>query len=274
MIKNYLRSAVAAAFAVASGASNVALAQVFERESNDSISSAQRLVIGASRQVEVKGIIGINTPGTPVPDVDFYSFLGRAGDVVTIDIDEGIKPAGSEARSLDSVIAIYGPELPMRTKDDVKIGEEDEPQTPLSRRDARLDNVSLPATGVYTVGVTGTGRMFLPDGTVTPFVVRAAGNGSYKLVISGVSPSALQINIDIKPGLDRITRINPKAKGTIPVALLSSKDEKGSVTFDPLKADLDSIKFGPTGTEASGRCNKGPDANRDGRPDQIGRAHV
>jgi hypothetical protein len=270
MTKNYLRYAVASALFAASGMINVALGEVLEGDdaANNSIGSAQRLMIDASRQVEVRGIVGINTAGTAVADVDFYSFLGRAGDVVTIDIDEGMKPSGSSARSLDSLIAIYGPDLPMRTKDDVAMGQEDEPNTPLSRRDARLDNVPLPTTGVYTVGVTGSGRIFLPDGSVTG-TTRSSGNGSYKLVISGVSPSALQILIDIKPGLDRITRVNPKSKGTIPVALLSAKDEGGSVTFDPLKADLSSIKFGPTGTEASGRCNRGPDANRDGTPDLL-----
>lgn len=261
MIKNYLQYAVASALCVASGISSVAFAEVFEREANDSVGAAQRLVIDASRQVEVRGIVGINTAGTPVADVDFYSFLGRAGDVVTVDIDEGMKPSGSSARSLDSLIAIYGPNLPMRTKDDVTMGQEDEPATPLSRRDARLDNVSLPTTGVYTVGVSGTGRTFLPDGSVTG-VTRTSGNGSYKLVISGVSPSALQISIDIKPGLDRITRVNPKSKGKIPVALLSLND------FDATNADESSIRFGPGGTEASGHCNK-HDANHDGRADLL-----
>lgn len=261
MIKNRLQYAVAAAFLVASGIGSPAFAEVFEREANDSVAAAQRLVIDASREVVVRGIVGINTAGTPVADVDFYSFLGRAGDVVTVNIDEGMKPSGSSARSLDSLIAIYGPDLPMRTKDDVAIGQEDEPGTPLSRRDARLDNVSLPTTGVYTVGVTGTGRQFLPDGSVTG-TTRTSGNGSYKLIISGVSPSAIQISIDIKPGLDRITRVNPKSKGKIPVALLSLND------FDATKADERSIRFGPGGTEASGQCNK-HDANHDGRIDLL-----
>ena len=48
-------------------------------------------------------------------------------------------------------------------------------------------------------------------------------NGSYKLIISGVTPPELvqYMNIDIKPGGDEEARINPKAKGNIPVALLS-----------------------------------------------------
>src|SRR5215208_5141734 len=99
MTKNYLRYAIAAAF-LASGASHVASAEL-ETEPNDLVSSAQRLVIGASRSIEVTGTIGVLATVTPVvPDVDFYSFHARAGDVVTIDIDGGMKPAGSSVRSL------------------------------------------------------------------------------------------------------------------------------------------------------------------------------
>jgi len=274
MIKNYLSYAVAAAF-FASGTGNLAFAQVVEQEPNNS--TPQRLIFDASKRIEVQGIIGTNVPlnaGASIEDIDWYSFTGRAGDVVTIDIDGGMKVPGTDARSLDSVIAIYGPNFPMRTRDDMNMGEEDEPNTPLSRRDPRIENVALPTTGEYIVGVAGNGRRFLPlapgaswspDVTVTPYIVRATGNGSYKLIISGVSPSVQQITIDIKPGATSIEApINMKSKGKIPVALLRTD------AFDPLKADLDSIKFGPTGTEAPGRCGKnGEDVNGDGRLDLV-----
>lgn len=267
MIKNYLQYAVASALFVASGMCNIALGEVVDEgdnAANDVITSAQPLTITGG-EIEVKGQIGINTAGAPIADVDFYTFKARAGDIVTVDIDGGWKLAGSTERSLDSVIAIYGPGLPMRMSDDVEMGKEDEPQTPLSRRDARLDLVTLPESGDYFVGVTGTGRRFLPDGTVTAFVSRTAGNGSYRLIISGVSSPVIQMNIDIKPGATSVARLNMKSKGNIPVALLSSAQ------FDALKVDSGTVRFGPTGTEATAlRCGKGgEDVDGDGDLDLV-----
>ena len=73
------------------------------------------------------------------------------------------------------------------------------------------------------------------------------------------------INIEVKPGSREIAPINPKAKGTIPVALLSNAQ------FNALQVDQKSLRFGSTGTEASlVRCNPGgTDVNGDGRPDLI-----
>lgn len=259
MIKKYLHYAVAAAFAVASGTGNLAFAQVVEQEPNDTLAvePAKYLKFDASLTVEVQGSVGTIVPldmGPSIFDVDYYSFVGQKDDVVTIDIDGGWKDSTvTDARPLDSVIAIYGPpEFPMRAKDDVAMGEEDEP-TPLSRRDPRLEDVLLPVTGVYTVAVTGTGNTFLPGGTVSPAVARTAGNGSYKLIISisRAAPLVQPINIDIKPGTDRIARLNPKSKGDIAVALLSSD------TFDAMKVDRASLTFGATGDEQSlERCAK------------------
>lgn len=264
MIKNRLCSAVATAFVLASGASNVVAAEL-EVEPNDSPTSAQRLIIGASRSIEVAGTVGVLATVTPViPDVDFYSFHGQEGDVVTIDIDGGMKPAGSSVRSLDTVLVIYGPDLAvLRQIDDVPSNSVD--LGSISRFDARLDNVRLPVTGIYTVGVANSGRTFLPGGSVTSFVARSTSNGSYTLIISGVSPSVQQIGIEIKPGAGSIAPLNPKSKGNVPVALLSSKD------FDALKADRASITFGSSGDERSLlRCGKdGEDVNGDGRPDLV-----
>jgi hypothetical protein len=250
MIKNYLQYAVASALFVASGMSIPAFAAEVEKEVNDTVDKAQALVVGASRSVDVSGAIGLVTlGGTPAADVDFYSFQGRAGDVVTVDVDGGMKPSGSSVRSLDSVLAVFGPDLALlRQIDDVPAGSVDAGS--VNRFDARLDNVVLPTNGRYIVGVASSGRVFTPGGNISAFVARSTSNGSYTLIISGVSPSVQQISIDIKPGLDRITRVNPKAKGTIPVALLSAAG------FDASKVDESSVRFGPTGTEASGRCNK------------------
>jgi hypothetical protein len=73
------------------------------------------------------------------------------------------------------------------------------------------------------------------------------------------------MNIDIKPGATSIARINPKSRGNIPVALLSS------ATFDALKVDPGSVRFGPNGNDATAlRCGKGgEDVNNDGRLDLV-----
>lgn len=277
MTKNYLQYAVSAAFFLVSGMGNFALAvDEIDVPPNDTLATAQRLSVDSSRTIQVQGIVGVISTATPVKaDVDFYSFRGRAGDVVRIDIDHGSKTAGS-SRSLDSLIAIFHPDgSVIDQKNDVLSSQVDEGS--LTRFDPHLENIRLPVTGIYTVGVTSDGRypdrtlrMFLPNGGTTPFIANSVSNGSYTLIIEGVSPSAIQISIDIKPGLDRIVpNINPKSKGKVPVALLSSKDEAGAGTFDPLKADQSSIRFGPSGTEASGHCNRGPDVNRDGLPDLL-----
>lgn len=261
MVKNYLHYAVATAFLIASGTSNLAFA-VVEPEPNDAAGSAPRLVIGSSGSVEVTGAIGFVSGPSVTGDVDFYSFQARAGDVVTVDIDGGIKPAGSSVRSLDSVLAVFGPNLALIRQIDDSIGVD---SGSINRFDARLDNVLLPVSGVYTVGVTSSGRTFLPGGGVTSFVGRSTSNGSYTLIISGVTPSVQQISIDIKPGAGSIAPINPQSKGNVPVALLTSND------FNAPKVDRSSITFGASGNEASLiRCGKeGEDVNADGYPDLV-----
>ena len=268
MLKNYLRYAVAAAFAAAAGSSNMALA--VEETDNDFFARPQQLVVDDSGQIIVTGVIGITDKNAAVvPDIDYYSFRGSEGNKVTIDIDFGFKGSLATERSVDTMIAIWGPGGLFRKNDDPLTGDPDSIDRP--RRDARLDEVVLPANGVYTVGVTSSGvvsgvpRIFLPDGSATAFVPGTTSNGSYKLIISGVSSPVLQINIDIKPGATSIARINPKSRGNIPVALLSSKD------FDALKVDSGSVRFGPTGTQATAlRCGKGgEDVNGDGRLDLV-----
>lgn len=295
MAKNYLRYAVATAFFLGSAASNQAAA-VLEDEgrSNDSISSAQSLGIGDTRKIEVQGAIGVRATATPVvSDVDFYSFRGRAGDVVTVDIDDGMK-LSTTVRSLNALVAVFGPDLTvLRQVDDVPAGSEDRPGS-ISRFDPRIDSVVLPVSGVYTVGVTsaarypdGSTRVFIDGGGTTPFVPTGVSNGSYVLVIEGVSPSVKQISIDIKPRAKKIVKINPQSKRKIKVALLSSPD------FDPMKADRGSITFGPVdGVGTTGTCGNYrrddddedddddddgkhmKDYNKDGRPDLVCRFEI
>ena len=266
MTKNYLRNLVAAAFVAASGASNVAFA-IDENEPNDAISSAQRLVITRTPgletgSVEVTGILGAAATVSPVvADVDFFSFHGRANDKVTVDIDGGVKVAGS-MRSVDTVLAVFGPDgKVLRQINDASSIDEGS----RSLRDARLTNVVLPVNGVYTVGVSSSPRLFVNGGGLTSTALGPMSNGGYTLIISGVTPSMLQISIDIKPGAESLAPINPKSKGNIPVALLSSAE------FDALKVDRNSLTFGPGGGEASLlRCGKtGEYINADTLPDLV-----
>lgn len=75
----------------------------------------------------------------------------------------------------------------------------------------------------------------------------------------------IRVAIDIKPG-SFPNAINPKAKGTIPVAILSTP------SFDaPTRVDKTSLTFGRKGDEPSfASCNRGGrDVNGDGRLDLV-----
>jgi len=79
------------------------------------------------------------------------------------------------------------------------------------------------------------------------------------------APPVIEVDIDIKPGSDP-NSINPKSKGKIPVAILSTPD------FDvPSEVDRDSLTFGPTGDEESlAFCSPSPeDVNYDGWDDLV-----
>ena len=98
-------------------------------------------------------------------------------------------------------------------------------------------------------------------------ILPVAGLPYYPLrIIALQNPYGIQmVEIDIKPG-SFPNSINPKSKGTIPVAILSTAD------FDaPGQVDKTSLTFGRTGDEQSvAFCNKGgEDVNGDGRLDQV-----
>jgi pre-peptidase len=263
MKKRTIHYAVAAAFAAASLASNVAHA-VDEVEDNlNSIDAPQRLEI-VNGGAAVAGSIGAMTTSAALSaDLDFYSFDGTEGDMVTIAITGGMKDFGSTSRSVDTILGLFGPDrsLVNVNDDDLETGSSD----------ARIANARLPATGTYVVGVSSFPRMFMEGGgVVNPTVLTPTSNGSYMLTISGVSmpaPAVLvqPINIDIKPRHAGVTRIYPHADDKISVALLSSS------SYDALKVDRASVTFGATGDEASlVRCHNEPiDVNRDGYKDLV-----
>lgn len=229
-------------------------AQIDEAEINHPIGFAQRIDVGGS--MAIAGVLG-NPTGTEADDTDYFVFYGMEGDVVALDIDGG----WGGVRSVDTVIAIFGGSnnAMLRMNDDAPSIDEGS----ISRADARIDNFRLPASGYYVVGVSNYPRYFVDGGGVTnPSRYK---NGDYKLVISGVTPQVQQINIDIKPGSGGRAPINPRSKGKIPVALLSSAG------FDAMNVDTESLSFGATGTEKSlSHCNpNGRDVNGDGRLDLV-----
>jgi len=266
MIKHLdTRFAAMAAFLAASMASGAAFA-IVEVEPNDPITAAQQLQIGSGGSVEVNGALGAVVSSVRATfDVDFYKFDGREGDVVTVDIDGGIKPAGSSLRSVDTILTLFGPGptfTMLRQNDDGGF-----PLDPgsISPSDARIDNFRLPANGTYTVAVSSWPNFLRSGGLSTVTGLNGQSNGSYTLIISGVTPAVQQINIEIKPGSGEFAPVNPKAKGSIPVALLSSAQ------FNALEVDYPSLRFGATGNEISWvRCNKdGTDVDGDGRLDLV-----
>jgi len=81
----------------------------------------------------------------------------------------------------------------------------------------------------------------------------------------GCAPPVIEVTLDIKPGSDP-NSINPKSKGKVPVAILSTPD------FDaPNQVDRDSLTFGSTGDEDSlAFCSPSPeDVNYDGLDDLV-----
>lgn len=266
------RTAITAAFLAASGASGPAFA-VGEIEPNASIATAQRLTIGPDGTAEVNGVIG-NATGLVVADVDFYAFDGRAGDEVTIDIDGGMKRIPGvfvfpPPREVDTIVALFaeGGKL-LAQNNDAELPLDAGSEKALNGQfDARIDKVILPATGRYTVGVSSNPRFFLDDGTLGSNDLGRNANGSYTLLISGVTPSMIRIDAEIRVGgtPEDGAPVNPRSKGNIPVALLSSPE------FDTPEVDQQSLRFGARGDEASWlRCNKADmDLNADGKPDLV-----
>ena len=101
----------------------------------------------------------------------------------------------------------------------------------------------------------GSGDAVSANVTFAPWLLGPAPEG----------PCGFWVDIDIKPCSDP-NSINPKSKGKIPVAILSTPD------FDaPNEVDRDSLTFGPTGDEDSlAFCSPSPeDVNDDGFEDLI-----
>jgi hypothetical protein len=287
-MNRYLRYAVAAAFAAGSLATGVAHA-VIEMEPDDSLNSAQALAV-TNGSVEVTGILGVTSPDlAAASDVDFYSFEATAGDVVQLDINGGMKDFAAGTRAVDTVIAVFDANGNLLRQnddaDDVDFGS-------IATSDSRIVDFVVPSTGKYVVGVSSFPRTFAETGggaLTTTSVDPNVGNGSYTLTVAGVTTPPVQqppaeeppaeeppveetppaqatrVNIDVRPRDPGVARVYPNADGKITVAILSSR------TFNAMKVDKYSLKFGSEGNEASyvGCYPHGIDVNRDRRKDLV-----
>jgi hypothetical protein len=74
--------------------------------------------------------------------------------------------------------------------------------------------------------------------------------------------TSIQVSIDIKPG-EFPNSINPKSKGVIPVAILTTAD------LDATTVDPTTVRFGATGTEAASEQFTLEDVNGDGKLDLL-----
>jgi Bacterial pre-peptidase C-terminal domain len=268
----FRRSLIAAATAMALFAGN-AMAQTVplpETEPNNQMSEAQSLELVVNGSLSVDGVIG-TLFGQAVNDVDFFSFEGQAGDVVTLDIDGGM---GGQ-RDVDTVLHLFGPGI------SIPIFSDDEPADEGSTADgfdARITNFTLPATGKYTVAVSGV-PVYLDqyggyDHSLVGFV------GDYTLVVSltraepgpigdpGPLPGPVPGPV-VQPASIEIKTSGELVRGSrreIFVALLSSAD------FDPRNVDVTSLSFTLGDGRADGfkRCSKhGWRINRDNRRDLV-----
>lgn len=235
-----------------------------ESEANHPVGMAQPLAIQAEAGLATGGaaidaVIGNNT-GPAVLDLDFFTFSGQEGDVVTVDIDGGM----GGKRNVDTILAVFGPApgyALLRTNDDAGY-----PLDPGSTHpyDSRIVNFKLPSNGTYTVGVSSYPRRWVNGGTVSSSSLGTNANGDYTLLVSGVSVPVLQISIDIKPGSGDVAPINPKSRGKVPVALLGASD------FLVGDVDADTLTFGHSGNEPSFvRCGEPEDVNGDAFPDLV-----
>ena len=191
MNKRYMRSAILIAILSTLGASRVALA-VDEVEPNDPVASAQKLVIGSDGTVTVYGGI-LNTASHR--DVDFYSFQASAGDVITVNIDGGM-PADMTGVWTD--LAIFGPDAngPLSLLAQSQYGMPIDAPGSATYYDARINKYVVLVPGTYVVGVSSDPAQFvdvntLSSGQILPDSPSFDVNGTYTLIISGVTPTVV-----------------------------------------------------------------------------------
>lgn len=134
----------------------------------------------------------------------------------------------------------------------------------LSRRGQELANVAHPTAGAIEVDPTDGATWVAASDAVLKLdndgieTLRLEGRG----IIAGVAAyqPVVEVPIDVKPFDDR-NRINPRAKGTLWVAILSD------TAFDPLQVDTESVRLGTEGARAE--RHRVQDVNADGLDDLL-----
>ncbi|HXZ92770.1 MAG TPA: PPC domain-containing protein, partial [Burkholderiales bacterium] len=197
--KRFTRSAMLVAVLVALGASRVALADN-EVEPNDPVASAQKLTIGSDGTVTVYG--GILNTATH-RDVDFYSFQATAGDVITVNIDGGM---AADMTGVWTNLAIFGADAngPLSLLSKSQFGFPIDSPGSATYYDARIDKFLVPATGTYVVGVSSDPGTFVDVNTLSSGQIVNDSpaydvNGTYTLIISGVTPPAPPPPVAVTP---------------------------------------------------------------------------
>jgi len=213
-----------------------------EMEPNNGVDAAQSVVV-SSGQAVIKASIADGA----TKDIDYYKFYAKAGDVINIDINNGM--GGN--KPVDTIAAVFGPEPSygvLRQNDDASSSD----------LDPMINNFVAPSTGNYVLAVAAYPAAFSYGGGVmndpimfSRYPVKTGTvAGDYEVVISGLTPvatkkSAIDVSIAIKPGSGEAAPVNLKSKGKLPVAILSSP------LFKAQTVDTKSLTFGAEGTEDS-----------------------
>lgn len=248
--------------------------------------TAQVLPVDGS-DIQVNGTIQDGS----LPDVDVYAVDVQAGDALTFDIDCG----QNCGQPIDTKLTIFDSSdmsVIWQTNDDggfVDDGSNSgaDPFINLNP-DGTVAPVSLGHDGRLYVLVTYWGTDIATDasGNITAASTDGGGQGDYQLIITGATAPATSggdvppetgggaetdtgdqiITVNINPFYKgKWPRINPKARGILPVAILSQEG------FDPTNLVQNSLRFGATGEEDSlVRCRElHRDLNRDGVADLL-----
>ena len=248
---------IATACLVVAGMASSAFAST-EVEPNNSLNAGQ--VLAGKSTHSISAMMG-QTGDTAHSDLDFYTFTAKAGDILDVDIDNGVGGNGD----INSVLAIYGANGTLLRMNAYSRGID---SGSTSIQDARIDKFVAPTSDNYTVAVSNVPRYFTNGGgTMAFFGTTTTSVGDYTLNISGITaiPQVKQINIEVKPGVKKLAPLNSGAQGKVPVAIM------GGAGFDVSDIKHNSLTFGSSGNENSlSKCQKQTrDINKDGYADLL-----
>ncbi len=254
---NTKRTSLVIASLTAIGMASSAFAST-EIEPNDSLNAGQALEGKSTHSI---GAMMGQAGDSVHSDLDFYTFTAKAGDVLDVDIDNGVGGNGD----INSILAIYDANGALLRMNAYSNGID---SGSTSIQDARIDKFVAPTSGNYTVAVSNVPRYFVNGGgTLAFFGTTTTSVGDYNLNISGITAAqqTQQINIEVKPGVKKLTPLNPRAQGKVPVAIM------GAAGFDVSGIKQNSLTFGSSGNENSlSKCQKQTrDINKDGYADLL-----